>query len=386
MTSLGWILLATPVVLMGYAYLGYPVLLAMLGRRGAGLPAGDPDPWPELTIVLPVYNEERALAGTLDALLALDYPAERRHILVVSDASTDGTHRIAQAYAARGVHLVAMAQRGGKTAAENEARRYLQGELVVSTDATTRLRPDALKALVRPFGDPTVGVASGRDVSVAAQGDAGVGGETGYVGYEMWVRDLETAAGSIVGASGCFFAIRRGLFDDIFPAGLSRDFASPLIARSKGFRSVSVPGAVCFVPRTASLPAEFRRKVRTMTRGLETLWYLRSLMDPRRYGRFAWMLVSHKLIRWLVFLTAPLGVVGLALLSVDHSWARGLAGVGLAAALVGWLAHRWPGQGTPPRPVAIVGFLVGSHVAGFLAWLAALRGDRNPIWEPTRRA
>lgn len=382
MTILGVSLVALPVTLFLYAYFGYPVALRVLGKDKPRW--ADPDEWPEVTIVLPVYNEEQVVGRTLDALVALEYPPERKHILVVSDASTDGTHVIVRDYADRGVQLVVLPERGGKTAAENEARRYLRGTIVVNTDATTRLRSDGLKALMQPFADPTIGVVSGRDVSVGGAGES-PGGESGYVGYEMWVRDLETAAGSIVGASGCFFAIRRGLFDEPFPSSLSRDFASPLMAREKGFRSVSAPEAVCYVPRASSLRVEFRRKVRTMARGLETLWYKRSLLNPRRYGRFAFMLLSHKLIRWLVFLAVPLGLFGVALLAGTGSrlWLVALAAV-LAALVVGWLAFRWPGE-RPPRPVAVIGFLVGSHVAGVLAWLKALRGERNSIWEPTRR-
>ncbi len=100
-----------------------------------------------------------------------------------------------------------------------------------------------------------MGLASGRDVSVArVERDVNVG-ESGYVGYEMWVRDLETRLGSIVGASGCFYAIRRSLHMTLVPEALSRDFAAALIAREHGLRAVSVNEAVCFVPRIAQHPA-----------------------------------------------------------------------------------------------------------------------------------
>src|SRR5437879_13251472 len=135
----------------------------------------------------------------------------------------------------------------------------------------------------------------------------------------MGVRDLETGlrgggggGGGIVGASGCLYAIRAGLHREFVPENLSRDFAAALIARRHGLRAVSVPEAVCFVPRGASLRQEYRRKVRTMARGLRTLWALRALLNPLRYGLFAWMLWSHKLCRWLVPWAAlvALGAVG----------------------------------------------------------------------------
>ncbi len=369
-----------------YAYLGYPALLKLMSRlRRRALQVDEPAEWPRISITVPAYNEERAIAATLDALLAADYPADRRQVLVVSDASTDRTDEIVRGYADRGVELLRVPVRAGKTAAENAAQQHLRGDIVVNTDASVRIAADALKPLIARFSDPTVGVASGRDVSVARlDRDANLG-ESGYVGYEMWLRDLETRVGSIVGASGCFYAIRKPLHLTFFPSALSRDFACALIARERGYRAVSVSEAVCFVPRIPSLRQEYRRKVRTLTRGLETLWYKRALLNPFRYGLFAWMLASHKLVRWL----APWG---LALTGLAWLWLalalRSVVGtlvlvVPLLFAAAGWV---WPEGRSAPRIVAVPAYLVSGIVAALDAWLRALRGQLNPVWEPTRRS
>ena len=368
-----------------YAYLGYPLLLKLVSLLWPRpVVAAEPDVWPSISITIPAYNEERAIAATLDALLTTDYPADRRQILVVSDASIDRTDEIVRGYAHRGVELLRMPERRGKTAAENAAREHLRGEIVVNTDASVRIAPGALKPLIARFADPTVGVASGRDVSVAQMNRDLNLGESGYVGYEMWVRDLETRVDSIVGASGCFYAIRRPLHMTLFPAALSRDFACALIAREAGFRAVSVNEAVCYVPRIQSLRREYRRKVRTLTRGLETLWYKRSLLNPLRYGLFAWMLFSHKLIRWL----APWGLVlaglGWLLLALAlRSWPLlGICVLPLLLAGGGWL---WPEDRHAPRVFSLPAYIVSGIVAALDAWLRALRGELNPVWEPTRR-
>ncbi len=370
----------------GYAYFGYPALLrliALVRRRPFG--GGDPAEWPLISITVPAHNEERAIGATLDALLAADYPTERRQILVVSDASTDRTDEIVRGYASRGVELLRAEERRGKTAAENAARPLLKGSIVVNTDASVRIHRDGLKPLVRALLDPRVGVASGRDVSVGRMDRDLNLGESGYVGYEMWVRDLETAVDSIVGASGCFYAIRRELHMALVPEALSRDFAAALIAREHGLRAVSVNDAVCLVPRIASIRREYRRKVRTMTRGLETLWFKRHLMNPFRQGFFAWMLVSHKLVRWLVPWTFAAAGIALAVLAPRHRWAAWLLTPGLAffaLALIGWL---WP-EGRPvPKLVAMPAYFVAGNAAALVAWVNALSGELNPIWEPTRR-
>jgi cellulose synthase/poly-beta-1,6-N-acetylglucosamine synthase-like glycosyltransferase len=367
-----------------YAYVVYPLVLRFLARPAR--PASASPEWPEITIILPVHNEESVIAGTIEALLAADYPGDRRHILVVSDASTDGTEAIVRGFADRGVRILPLPERRGKTAAENAAAAEVRTEIVVNTDASVRVHPAALKPLVAALADPAVGIASGRDVSVAAPGSTANVAESGYVGYEMWVRDLETRAGGIVGASGCFFASRRELQRDAVPEELSRDFAAPLIAREHGFRAVSVPGAVCFVPRASSLRREYRRKVRTMSRGLQTLSYKRHLLNPFRYGRFAFMLTSHKLVRWLVPWGVLAGVAGVLLLAIGLPGLRLLAtavvGLLAACAIAGW-TYSGPRL---PRIVAIPSYVVWGVAAGLHAWLTALRGRRTPIWEPTRRA
>jgi len=381
------VLLAAPLALLAYSYLVYPAGLRLAGLLMPRAPQrAGPGEWPTITITVPCHNERSSIAGTLESLLALDYPADRRHILVISDASTDGTDEVVRGYASRGVELVRLAARGGKTAAENAAAPHLRGEIVVNTDATIRILPGALKPLVAAFSDPTVGVASGRDISVGDVRSAGNRGESAYVDYEMAIRALETRVGSIVGASGCFYAIRASLYEAGFPEALSRDFASCLLVRERGYRSVSVDDAAALVPRSVSLRAEYTRKVRTMARGLGTLYYKRSLLNPMRYGSFSVMLFSHKLCRWLFQLSLPLAAVGALWLAasspVPLPWLAAAGGLLVAVALVGWW---WPRGRPMPRLLAVPAYGIWSNVAGVVAWGRFLRGRYQPVWEPTRR-
>jgi GT2 family glycosyltransferase len=371
-----------------YTYLGYPAILKVLSllKRVAPLrPRGEPSQLPRISIVLPVYNEAAVIAATLERILAIDYPADRRQILVVSDASTDGTDAIVGQFANRGVALLRSPQRQGKTAAENASRPLLTGEIIVNTDASVRIDPRAIKALVAAFEDESVGVASARDVSVTNVAAHGNGGEGAYVGYEMWTRDLETAVDGIVGASGCLYAIRAELHMLPVREDLSRDFAAALTAREQGFRAVSVPEAICYVPRGRSLHQEYRRKVRTMTRGLATLAERRAVLNPLRYGAFSWMLFSHKVCRWLVPWALVAGLAVLVQLSLTLAWTRALlAAVGLVAALagIGWL---WSERTPLPRVLALPAYVVAGNVAVLHAWLRLVTGRAAPVWEPTRR-
>ncbi|MCU0622216.1 MAG: hypothetical protein MUC69_12015, partial [Gemmatimonadales bacterium] len=143
--------------------------------------------------------------------------------------------------------------------------------------------------------------------------------------------------------------------------------------------------ATCLVPRTTSLAAEYRRKIRTMQRGLNTLWFLRETMNPFRYGAFAWMLVSHKLVRWVGFLTLPLAALGLLLLAPSSPLAAALVPLTAAGLLVGVWAMRRADQQPLPRLLATAGFATASALAGLIAWRQFFQGQQSATWEPTRR-
>ena len=385
MLALAAILATAPLIIGLYAYVGYPLILWIIASiRPRRSSARDTAPWPSVTITLPVYNALSSITATLESLLELDYPRDRLQILVISDASSDGTDDVVRRFADRGVELLRLPERRGKTAAENAALAASRGEILVNVDSTILVPAESLKKLVRVFDDPTIGVASGRDVSFGAADNQRTLAESGYVGYEMWVRDLETRVASIVGASGCFYGSRRYVHGRPLPPGLSWDFAAALVARKQGYRSVSVPGAICMVPRSAQIRTELRRKVRTMARGLSTLFYHRALMNPLRYGGFALMLISHKLLRWLPYLLAPIAYVALCLLAFESVSARVLLGI-LTAGLLAGIAGIQDRNSALARPLALAGFIVAVLSAGFLAWWEALRQTQMATWEPTPR-
>ncbi len=385
MFAIAVLIAAAPIVTALYAYVAYPAIIWVVARtRPRRIAIEKKGEWPAVTVTLPVYNEVSTIRTTLERLLEIDYPKDRLQLLVLSDASHDGTDDIVREFAQRGIELLRAPTRRGKTAAENAAVAVARGDIIVNIDATVVVPSGSLKRLIRAFDDPTVGVASGCDVSVGAVDKHDAGAESGYTGYEMNVRNLETRLGSIVGASGCFYGIRRRIRGSELPAGLSWDFASTLVARQQGYRSVSVSDALCLVPRTSEIKSELRRKTRTMARGLSTLFYFRALMNPIRYGPFALMLISHKLFRWVPYLLLPAAILALALLATQSGVAAVLLAIVVVGVLTGATAIRY-GSSVRFKPVAVTGFVVAAFTAGVLAWVDALRGTRLVTWEPTPR-
>jgi cellulose synthase/poly-beta-1,6-N-acetylglucosamine synthase-like glycosyltransferase len=384
LTIFAFILVALPVAVAIYSYVGYPIVLWLASRTNAVQALPRQTDSPQVSIVIPAYNEEKQIAGAIDALLAQDYPKDRLQILVLSDASTDATDEIVRQYESRGVELLRMPERRGKTKAENMAAPRIRGEIVVNSDSSIRLHASVVRELVSRMADPSVGVASGRDVSISSDTTLNVT-EAGYVNYEMRVRALETLTGGIVGASGSCYAIRAELHRIPVRDDLSRDFSAALTAREHGLRAVSVDEAICFVPRTSSLQREYRRKVRTISRGMETLYVRRFLLDPTRFGLFAWKLFSHKVCRWLMPVSVIPGIIGLILLATSHSWPRWVLAVGTVVALLALAGALWPSGKRAPRVISLAAFGVAANLAVLHAVWRVLAGHHDHIWEPTRR-
>jgi cellulose synthase/poly-beta-1,6-N-acetylglucosamine synthase-like glycosyltransferase len=384
------VVIALTVAFFVYGYVLYPLILyaASRGRRPS-VPA-DPAAWPPITIVVVAHNAGPAIRRTLEHLTAVDYPRDRRQILVVSDGSTDETEAIAAEFASRGVEVLRLESRSGKTAAENAAGKLVRGEVVVSTDATLIVPPGSVKALVRHFADPSVGVVSGRGVSITSEADPDAArktaGEAQYLGYETRVRSLESRFGSVMGATGQLYAQRRELFQvALVPTFLTRDFASALIAHQRGYRSRQEDDAPCLVVRNTSLHREYERKARTIVLGLDTLFHYPHLLDPMQHGWFAYMLLSHKLSRWLVYLLVPFAFLGLFILAPTSGVAYGLLLAALVIAAAGLVGIYWPPSRPIPAILAACGYMVALGAAGVTGWSRFVRGEHATTWRPTAR-
>ncbi len=360
-----------------YAYLGYPVLLLALRRLGARPVRRDDAALPTVSIVLPVYNEAAHLSQRLRELVSLGYPADRLELLVVSDGSDDGSDEIVRAAEAADerIRLLRVEERRGKGNALNQGVAAARNEVLVFIDASIRLEPGALRALVRAFADPRVSCVSGEDRI------DGFSGEGLYGRYELFLRRCESDLHSLVGVSGSFYAQRRALCP-VFPEGLAPDFVAALHAVSTGRRAVGEPDAVGWMSAVASPRDEFRRKVRTLLRGMAALRGYAHLLDPRRAGVFALFLWSHKVMRWLVpFFLVVMLVANAALLGT-----RPYAYIGVAHGLfyaVGLLALAGVGRATKAGKFA--GYFLNVNAAIAVAWGQFLTGRRQELWTPSKR-
>lgn len=374
MSAALWAVIASAAAWVGFAYAGYPLLLAALARRSPRPVARAPIA-PPISVIVTVHDAAARLARKLAATCALPYPGARE-ILVASDGSRDGTDEVAASFAHEGVRLVRLEPRGGKEAAQARAIAAARGEILVFTDVDSELEKEALVRIVEPFADPAVGCVSSEDAVAAEEG------EGAYAAYEMALRRLESRAGSLIGLSGSLFAARRALCTP-WPADLASDFRIALEAASRGLRAVSEPRARARIAALRDPRQEWTRKVRTVRRGLAVLAAHRRLLAPR-HGRVALALWGHKVARF----TAPFALVALfaasALAAPASAAATGLLAAQLAVYGVGAAALAVPAV-RRLGPARLAGFFLLVNASILTAWGFHLAGRRAVTWTPTAR-
>jgi hypothetical protein len=369
----------TAIGLVLYAYFGYPCALLALRpwRRRSVRKQPLAATCPAVSFIITAYNEERRIRRKIEDTLAQDYPADRFEVIVASDCSTDGTDDAVRAFGDR-VRLVRAPERRGKEAAQQLAIRVARGDLLVFSDVATMLEANGLSGLVRSFADPTVGCVSSIDRFIDTDGRRS--GEGAYVRYEMRLRRLETEFNTLVGLSGSFFAARREVCTP-WRDDRQSDFNTLLNAVRMGLRGVLDDETAGYYEDIADGRREQQRKIRTIVRGLAVLRDNLQLLNPARYGLFAWQLASHKLCRWLVPFALIAALTSNAVLagrSVFYAAALFGQVMFYAAALIGWQ--------TAAAALRIPSFLLLSNLSILIAWYRFARGERVTHWNPSERA
>jgi hypothetical protein len=364
---------------IAYPYAIYPALLTGANRVcGRTLPAGDPTHVPHVSVICPVHNESATIEAKVKNLLEMDYPSDRVQIVVVGDGCTDDSLVVAARCGAGRVTLVPLQVRSGKAAALNEGLKHATGNVIVFTDAGIRIEKGAIRALVGHFANPAIGCVSGEDHV------DGLSTEGLYGRAEMLLRREEAKFHSIAGASGCLYAIRRAIWRP-FRAGMAPDFVSVLDTVRAGLRATCEPGARGAMAAAGSAHAEFERKTRTFLRGLSAVFGNVALMNPLRHPRFSFILISHKLMRWL----GPVALLGCAVTSValrDSAPYRFALLIQVLLYVIAATGLAFPRLSAGSTFVRVASFFLLVNIAAAKALGLWFLGVRREVWQPTRRS
>jgi biofilm PGA synthesis N-glycosyltransferase PgaC len=289
--------------IIAYTYAGYAGWLWLRCRwRRLTVRSGS---WmPFVSIIMVVRNEAGVLEDKLQNLVALDYPRDRYEIVVTSDGSSDGTNEILSRYSRdHGFRGIVKPESQGKAAGLNDAVLASKGDLVMFTDARQKIEPAAVRLLAEDFADPTIGCASGE----LMLGDPATGEVTTRMGLywriEKRIRELESASGSVVGATGALYAVRRSLLVPVPPGTILDDVYIPMHVVRQGSRVVFDSRARAWDLADQGSEREFTRKVRTLSGNYQLVQLAPWLLSSANPIRFEF--ISHKLMR----LVAPFALL-----------------------------------------------------------------------------
>jgi len=369
-------------LLCGYSYFLYPLILKMIPSRSLCpfFPLVDGS-LPRLSLIITVHNEQSRIRDKLENTLGIDYPRDSLEVIVASDCSTDDTDLIVASYMDRGVRLVRADKRKGKEYAQLCAMRAAEGDILVFSDVATQIPEDALRILAAQFSDERVGALSSEDRFVSKDGS--LVGEGAYVKYEMWLRRLESDRAGLVGLSGSFFAARREVCKD-WDINSPSDFNTALNCAKKGMVAITSPEVVGIYKDVKDSGLEYRRKVRTVIRGITAVARHSEVLNPFRMKMFAFQVWSHKLMRWGVpWFMLLLAVVTLMLQGQGMIYKLALVAqiIFYALALAGWVSTTMRENTT----IRMVFFFVQTNLALAQAALSFFSGKRVTVWTPSRR-
>jgi glycosyltransferase involved in cell wall biosynthesis len=367
--------------LLFYTFFGYPLLLFILSLFIKREVIRD-DIRPEVTIIIPVHNEERSIGEKIENCLGFEYPREKLKIIVASDGSTDKTEEIVKGFESGQVQFLPLPSRGGKVAAQNYAVQLCDSEIIIFTDVAILTHPDCVKLIVQNFFDKRIGGVSCRDVIIGEKSK----GEESYIKYDMIVRKYTSQIGSIIGVTGGFYAVRKEIAEGGWNPAFPPDFYVAIRCIQRGLRVIEDPRVRANYKTAARGWDEFPRKVRTINRGMYALFSgsNRNLLNPFKYGFVSLELISHKLLRWMMpfflialfvsnFLVLDISIIADFLFLLQLGW--------YFIAVIGFLMEKKINKSI----LKLAFYFVIANMAILNAWYEFAIGKKYVLWQPTKR-
>jgi biofilm PGA synthesis N-glycosyltransferase PgaC len=374
------------IFLVIYIYIGYPFLITLIAsfRKDS---MNESIYLPTLTLLIAAYNEEKIITEKLENSLSLDYPRNHLQIIVADDGSTDETANIVRSFYNRGVQLISYPQRRGKLSAINNAMQKVHSEIVLFSDADNFYQLDAVREIVKPFSNSTVGAVSGGRVVLgeSALGEA----EGSYWKYEEFIKRQESRMGSCVGVAGDALAIRTDLYTYPPPNVINDDFYIALSILRQGYRVVYAPKARSFHPISSSAKGEIERRTRIVAGRYQSLYFAKDVL-PYKNPFLIWQIISHKYLRVLIpffmvgallanlfVLFVPANTKFPAWIQLSHPYNWVVLYLQLLFYLTSWLGMRFRFNGLIGKILYIPTFLVNSNFAAIRGLFRFLM-DRQP--------
>lgn len=378
-----------------YSYIGYGILLWIILRiksvfssknREPG--TGKPVPaWPAVALVVAAYNEEDFILQKIENTLALDYPKDKLELIFITDGSSDNTPAIISRYP--GILLLHQPERRGKVAAMNRAIQHVQASLVIFCDANTLLNKDCVREIVKHYENPKVGgVAGEKKIMQQGKDAAAAAGEGLYWKYESFLKRLDSALYTTVGAAGELFSVRKSLFEQAPEGTIIEDFVQSLKLVINGYVVRYEPNAYAAEAPSASIKDEMKRKVRICAGAFQAMVLLKELFNVFKYPVASFQFISHRILRWTA---CPVALVLLLISNLLIVWLGGgifyqvvLAGQLLfyIMGITGWI---YASRNIRLKAVYIPFYFLFMNLSVFIGFSRFLRNKQTVLWEKAAR-
>lgn len=339
--------------------------------------------WPQVSVIISAHNEEKVIRERIVNLLSLDYDQEKIQIIIGSDGSIDKTNEIVREYEQQGVELFAFEENRGKVNVLNDCVHKVKYDILVLSDANSMFKEDALKKLVAPFQDNSVGCSQGELVYVSLDGSRTEELEGIYWKFEKLLKNLEGRRGCALGANGAIYAIRRELFKPLPEDTIVDDFLIPMRILEKGFKCVYVPQAHASEQAGKHIIQEKKRRVRIGEGNFQNLMHLRSMLNPLK-GFSAFCFISHKVLRW--FVPVFLIITFISNIFLLHlPFYRVVFNLQCAFYLFAIIGQTLSWSGKQVKLFSICYYFVSMNLALFIGMIRFLTRSQKATWERTER-
>lgn len=379
-----------------YTYIGYGIILfAMVKVKRIFSPRQElkfnQDSLPEVTLLIPAYNEKDYVDQKMKNSQSLNYPKEKLKILWVTDGSDDGTNLLLEKY--ENVELCHKDKRNGKINAMNRVMPFVKTPIVIFSDANTSLGKDSILHIVNCFQDSKVGCVSGEKRIVSKEADTAAGaGEGLYWRYESTLKKWDAELYSAVGAAGELFAIRTKLYNEIEADTLLDDFVISLRIAQKGYTIQYNPEAYAIETASQDVKEELKRKVRISAGGIQSVIRLKSLLNIFKYGLLSFQYISHRVLRWTI---TPLCLILLVPISGFLVLRDGVLDFGLystffwiqvfmyVAALIGWVLEN---RSVRTKVLFVPYYFFIMNLSVVIGFFRFINKNQSVNWERAKRA
>ena len=367
------------ILILFYHIFGYGLLLSFINLFKKQDNTAELTEFPSITILCPAYNEESVIEEKIKSFLNLDYPKDKINMIVISDDSTDNTNRIVDKYTKDyNIQLVVQKPRKGKQSGHNLVEPSIITDYVLSTDANSIFHQKAVKELVKTMkSNDKIGMVSG-ELKLLKDNNKD-SGEGYYWKYESWLKRLESKFYSIIGANGSIFLIKRKYFTQIHPASVD-DFERALIILKKGLIVKYNPKAIVYEDVTQKATEEINRKIRIITQEWFAIFRQKAVFINTS---IAFLLFSHKIIRWLLPLFSICIIISNCFLLHSTFFIITLF-IQLMIYILGILELILENKRKSIKPLKIFAYYTAMNYAAFMALIKFIKGKQYATWDTIR--